>query len=406
MREGNVLKQVGRKNRFSRLYASAVCFLIAIAMLCGGIAVLLGGLSVGAKADGRTDAVYLGMDKTTRGNWYDPASAPGGEKANASNSKRLYGKDGAVIVYEKITGDGQPVKDVSRISDFTEVSTVNYAEYPSYVDSIECTIESTNDTPHGYWNYNEEKSHGAVTAGALLSPDPERWNRKDVGQSTHDYIYLTVNINDDVYHKISVYVEDCSGDRASWYHYLRIMDLDKNVLSSVVCIDYKNGIYYSFAVKGSFIMNVQKMPGTIYGIYNGMFFDPMMSEEEDAAKQKEDFSAVLEGARTVQLSWKNKTPSATAIYRKIKDAPNSAYEQIAYIANPNATAYTDTTAQVAKSYTYMIGGGVANDEYRNITDYLLPKLTTDVDTAAYDLTSVTFDERFYLSESVKKEISV
>lgn len=120
-----------------------------------------------AKADileTQTQAVFLGMDKDTKGNWYDAASAPEGEKASYLNTTALYGSEGVMMTYQKITGDGQPVTDVTQINDFTEESPVNYVKYPSYVESIEGDIKSTRDTPHGYWNYNEAAFRRARTA--------------------------------------------------------------------------------------------------------------------------------------------------------------------------------------------------------------------------------------------------
>lgn len=135
------------------------------------------------------------------------------------------------------------------------------------------------------------------------------------------------------------------------------MDTDSNVLSTVLCNDFGDGIYYSFAVKGSFIINVKQISGTVQAMLNAFFFDPMLDAEADAANQKKDVSATLKGAREVTLSWTNPQPSKTAIYRKIKGQPDSAYEQIAYLKDKNATSYTDTTAKVAKKYTYLLGIG-------------------------------------------------
>ena len=149
-----------------------------------------------AKADipeTQTQAAILGMDKDTKGNWYDAASAPEGEKASYLNTTALYGSEGVMMTYQKITGDGQPVTDVAHISDYTEDSPVNYVKYPSYVESIDGEIKSTRDTPHGYWNYNEAGvqpgAHGSLSKAALLSPEPEVWSSKDVMQLTRDDIH-------------------------------------------------------------------------------------------------------------------------------------------------------------------------------------------------------------------------
>ena len=100
----------------------------------------------------------------------------------------------------------------------------------------------------------------------------------------------------------------------------------------------------------------------------------------------------MKGAREVTLSWTNPQPSKTAIYRKIKGQPDSAYEQIAYLKDKNATSYTDTTAKVAKKYTYLLGSGRSRKGYASVTDYVVPKSSVDIATAEYALTSVEFDK--------------
>lgn len=397
--------QSGNVRARSGLRTTLICVLLALSVLFGALGMWMRFTSVLAE-DTATQAIYLGMDKATKGYWYDTTTAPAGEEANAQNSTRVYGKDGGFITYAKITGDGQPVTDPTLISNATPSSTVNWSEYPDYVDSFEYEVTSTGDSPHGYWNYNEENDHGSVTDGALLSPDPSQWNRKNVQQQTHENLYFTVNVTDDAWHKVSVYVEDCSGDRTGWYHYLEIMDLNKQVITSVIANDYKDGIWYSFAVKGSFIVNANPLPGTTYGCYSGIFFDPMLSEEDSAAIAKENFSATLEGARYINLSWTNKAPSITTIYRKEANAPDSAYELITTVTDTNATSYRDTTAQVAKEYVYKLGSGVANADYPNTTDYAVPQATATVQTAQYNLTSVSFDKDLYQSGGVDEEITV
>ena len=366
-----------------------------------------------AKADileTQTQAVFLGMDKDTKGNWYDAASAPEGEKASYLNTTALYGSEGVMMTYQKITGDGQPVTDVTQINDFTEESPVNYVKYPSYVESIEGDIKSTRDTPHGYWNYNEAGvqagAHGSLSKAALLSPEPAVWSSKDVMQLTRDDINYTVTVNDDLYHKVSIYLGFMNQSQSNAYQYLRIMDTDSNVLSTVLCNDFGDGIYYSFAVKGSFIINVKQISGTVQAMLNAFFFDPMLDAEADAANQKKDVSATLKGAREVTLSWTNPQPSKTAIYRKIKGQPDSAYEQIAYLKDKNATSYTDTTAKVAKKYTYLLGSGLSRKGYASVTDYVVPKSSVDIATAEYALTSVEFDKPKYTLNAVNEEVTL
>lgn len=142
-------------------------------------------------------------------------------------------------------------------------------------------------------------------------------------QLTRDDINYTVTVNDDLYHKVSIYLGFMNQSQSNAYQYLRIMDTDSNVLSTVLCNDFGDGIYYSFAVKGSFIINVKQISGTVQAMLNAFFFDPMLDAEADAANQKKDVSATLKGAREVTLSWTNPQPSKTAIYRKIKGQPTA-----------------------------------------------------------------------------------
>lgn len=392
-----------------------LCLLVAAALLFGALGVLTG-VRPAAAAEGATQAYYLGMDENTHGEWYDPDSVPTslGNDYTYRDAARLYGNDGFVMTYAKVTGDGQPVKNLSQLSDFTSASTVHYAAWPSYVTNIESPVESVNDTPHGYWNYAESGpqpgAHGSPGQVALLSPEPSVWSRKSVWQCTRDYVYMQVDVNDDQWHKVSVYVGDDSGGtggRDTWYQYVRIMDLGRNVLASVTANKFDQGIYYSFAVKGSFIMNIQQIPGTIQAVYSAVFFDPLMPEDMDAADYaKSGLKAELEGARTVHLSWEQQTASKTTVYRKETDQPDSAYELIATINNPAQTKYTDTATQVARNYTYLIGGGVADADYANVTHYIVPTATATVQTAPYWLVSVEFDELSYYSDSVTDEITV
>ena len=132
-----------------------LCLLVAAALLFGVLGVLTGVRP--AAAEGATQAYYLGMDENTHGEWYDPDSVPTslGNNYTYRDAARLYGNDGFVMTYAKVTGDGQPVKNLSQLSDFTSASTVHYVAWPSYVTNIESPVESVNDTPHGYWNYAE-----------------------------------------------------------------------------------------------------------------------------------------------------------------------------------------------------------------------------------------------------------
>ena len=382
-----------------------LCALLVFTLLLCSLLFLMPEKTV-SEATSQTEAIYLGMDTGTRGVWYDTNSVPSGQPVNADTATRIYGKDGGFMAFAKITGDGHPQGvTISGICDVTPESPVNWVELPSYVSSFSHVGDDE------YWNYNEENDHGTVSGGALLSPDPAKWNRKDVWQNAKTNSYLSADVTDDLWHKVSVYVQDCSGGsggRVSWFHYIQILSPAGEVISQVVSNDYDAGIWYSFAVKGSFTMNVTPLPGTTYGCYAAVFFDPIAQpgSAEETAIAKTDFAGDCELPRTVNLTWRNsKTPAVTSIYRKEKGAPDSKYELLATLRG-NVSRYTDTTARVSKTYTYLIGGGVPNSKYGNTVDYVVPSLTCEVGTAAYNLTSVTLDSEFYTLSSVNDTLEV
>lgn len=135
----NSARAVGKRRQFM------VCVLLALAIVFGVCGLTVG--SHGAEAEETTQAYYLGMDTNTHGNWYDSSKASGSNYTYA-DCPRLYGNDGFMINYAKITGDGQPETNLSRLSDYTEDSPVHYAKWPSYVANMSGSIESVNDVPH------------------------------------------------------------------------------------------------------------------------------------------------------------------------------------------------------------------------------------------------------------------
>jgi len=359
-------------------------------------------------ADGPA-ALYLGEDRETRGAWY---VRDDGAQANSLEKHRLYGRDGVLIPYHKNPGnDGQTIKNVKEdIQDLTPESKCNYVELPAYIDSFSSNIETISGDPHGYWCYGAEQPAGSWDTGhedqaqklacALYSADTSKWDRKDIQQDGGDIQY-TVNVNDNDWHAVSVYMAHHSKDETQ-SQYVRILDHSGRILKSVLSVDNTRGVYQTFAFRGNIIVQGKNFPGGSFTEIAGIFFDPLLT---DVSVQKTGLSAALrEGsAKEVELKWTNGSAASEAvILRKLSNKDDTAYELIGYAA-AGADSYMDTTASVAKTYTYMIGSRVTarydNKEKFNdsLTEkqYSLPKGNAECSTAKYTLTSLEFEKDYY-----------
>ncbi|MDR0425762.1 MAG: InlB B-repeat-containing protein [Clostridiales bacterium] len=372
-----------------------VCALLfAAALIAGALVAALGIKTYAAAPD---DAYYLFDDAVTRGRWYE-----GENSVRANRENRLYGKEGLVIPYHKITGDGQPVKDASEINDFTPESRVNYVEHPDWVSSVSGDIVSAGDNPHGYWNYHEDGTddNDDASEGALLSVDPTRWNRKDCFQITRRDVNYTVNVTNDDWHRVTVYIgaiHRINDTSPSEYSYISILDMDGNILARADASVYGLGKYYSFVVRGSFIINVIPQKGTPHTYMNGFFFDNAF---DGSAIQKTDLTAVVENAKDVRLGWTNNTNSAfAAIYRR---ASNESYFKRIALVPATETEYVDRSASVCMTYEYKVGAGenrLGRPLGSGVMDFCVPSGSLDVTTAEYARTSVRFSERSYALDS-------
>ncbi|MDR1094020.1 MAG: InlB B-repeat-containing protein [Clostridiales bacterium] len=388
-----LLKRLNKKQRD----AVAAAFL-AILLVFGCIAAPR---PAPARAADGAAALFLGTDWDTKGRWY------GGAAAYADGASMTYGSEGAVLPYHKVTGDGQPVKNVGEINDFSQGedngNNVNFVKYPSYVKEITGDIRSVNDTPHGYWNYREDTVNGPPSATALTSADPSRWNTKDVMQITNKDINYTVKIKDGDtgWHKLSAFVGFMAHDNIE-RQYMRITDLDGKPLASVLSDQrHSRGVYFSFAFRGDVKLNVQILPGTTISYVNGFFFDPL---GEGNVPEKSNLRAALavdngvESPSEVRLNWDQADDSLTTVYRKPRGAPDSEYALLGTTLNGAVTTYRDRTSAVAKRYTYMIGGA-AERPFDSARYYAAPRFegdtVVDFDTAPYTLTHISFEKASY-----------
>ena len=403
-----------RKVKFlSLLFATGVFFF----SLCFGFLNLFKAKASDNVAN-ETQAYYLGADYDTRGYWYktDHGAFSGNNMTryigngfssyradpNFNVSDRYYGKDGLMMLYYKITGDGQPVTDGSRIKDLEEDSTVNYVEKPSYLSGISTNFEHLGDDPFGYWNYRELVRGDEVTEGAPLSPNPETMNRKDVYMIARGDMYYSFNITDDEWHKITVYTFEYKpnlqkDDRQT----ITVEDLDGNVKAEVIAEEYTFGVYYSFAVKGSFQIHMKPNKGTVAAFLSTVFFDKI---EQADANAKTDFSASIQGARNVALTWNNADNNDTLIYRK--STKESVWTNIARVKS-TAKNYVDTDTTVSATYDYMlvpVAKDTSNDKGLDLFYAPSGVNVLRISTHPYSFTSVEFAEEEYYTTDLEETI--
>ena len=381
-------------------------------------------------ADQASWAMYMGEDERTFGYWYDRDTVP---------FTRLYGSEGVVIPLHKVTGDGQSdpkLKDIANVKNFTEESTVNFVEYPDYVNSITTDISSKD-----FWNYTEvgvgnepvteadldgAGNPNSAYPGALLSANPSLYNRKIIQYQVPGAIRFNIDVNDSAVHKVTVYTSFRSGNGEFLSQYFRLLDRTSGkTLAQVFSKDKREGIYYSFLFKGSVTLEVQNAPGSVFGAISGIFFD---SPATNPAYAKTGLQATVEGPKTVNLSWTNGEAAYPVIFRKLKGEDDSKYQIIKNFADDivlsgttfprikhsatnaaeltSVNTYTDTTAQVAREYVYMIGSAVPDPSYPALVNYQQPTQTAEIQTATYARTSVAFEQDYYALSGISDTVAI
>ena len=325
-------------------------------------------------------------------------------------SLRKYGREGLVGVYTKLqygmfddngdhrlsSGDGQPCKDVSLLSDFTESSLINYVEYPEWVEKDKITCE-TNYLD--YWQHSEDLIHGGhVRDKDLLSPDPYRWNRK-VGQpaALKNGTRFVLPINDDQYHSVSFYVNNNgTKEEASLSSVLTISDANGKILYELEDHSAAAGVYYKFIVKGP--INVTLTGDTEMSL-TGIFFDPVESTD---GLQKTNLKTELTDSKTVKLSWDSEIASYTVVLKK--ETSETQYSYLTTVAS-GENSYIDTTNNTSKEYSYIIlpaikraKPAIAADNYTAfdcLYDYAGFFTQATQKTANYRLANIQFSSEYY-----------
>ena len=262
-------------------------------------------------------------------------------------------------------------------------------------------MTSYKDDPDGYWNYNVGNVNERALKGfpyRLADGTPYEVVEKNIMLFSMELRTVDVTVNDDAWHMFTVYSYadgTAAGD-------LKLFDArictpeGESLAEYVVGGHYSGSRYYSFAVKGSFQLQLEPREGTKQSALCGMFFDPM---EPSADYEKKNVRASLVGAKEVDLTWENGGKDAeTAIYRKKTEDPDSAYELLATVGE-DVTSYHDE-GEVSSSYDYRLVAGYEEDSHKL---YTFPTEPVTVKTQQYAATSIELDKTNFTFENVGGE---
>lgn len=347
---------------------------------CCGI---LSSMTSSAKAEpqpNNSSAYFVTEDRYTQGLWYSGEDGFKEDTPEQTAAKRNYGKDGAVLFFHWLKWrGGQPCLDVDKLNDFTHDTTdysdaegivkANYVEYPSYVSSIEGNINNISDEPFGYWNeYVTTMSDlwGKSLNGVRLLPiegryvddektEERRWSSAGFCTQAGYPTRFTVGVNDTNWHYVTYYV-GCP------YHYrymgvnsatFNIYDLENNLIETKIIEDINQGVHVTFAIKGSFVIELIGSPLVAWS--NALFFDSAVNNEQIGTLNE---TVMLQGSKTVNLSWENKSNDTyTSIYRREKGENN--WQIIAEVEN-GVNSYVDSSTRVATDYEYVFSSATVN----------------------------------------------
>ena len=361
-----------------------------------------------AKAETPSEAQFLYADYDTKGSWY-----PGTKTSSETAQNRVYGTEGYFIPYMELVHDnvrqapGQPVKDLELINNYTEQSTVHTIDLPSWIDKMSSDIKSTSDNPHAYWLYHSNQD-SATQDYILRGPDDGYYKGRNsmdepneervvCGQLSVEYIDYTFHLNDENWHRIAVYMQTMQYDyvpNPNQSMTITLTDMYGNQLAQVFDEGYDNGTWYVFAVKGSFNFRVDRGEGSIRMGLGGIFFDNEYQNEEIGIS---NLTLEREGVKTINLAWeRNSDDTIAMIYRKLNTE-----EYWMYLATVNGTSYTDNATQPTCTYEYKVLPAtkrLISGTKQGAYDVFAPDrgLRTEIATAPYDLTKITFERESYV----------
>lgn len=350
-----------------------------LSLVTGFVAALIGATTtmtankstVSASNDPTAQAYYLGADYETLGLWYTGVN---GKAENAEN--RVYGKDGAVLMYHGQVADGNSTLKLvnaenpfeENYSTFKGQESAHYVEYAPWVSGI--TLSGSG----GMWNNEqltiaqrqsktrvEDKDQRYLKQLMYIDFDDENNPSKNIGSPCifleGSELKFTISINDDEWHVISLYLGSPYAHQSPLYAEMNVSVSDKsgNLIFTERVADTNSGVYASFAVKGTVVIGLDNA-GYSSAAINAIFFDPMPA---DGAVKAINFNVNRSGAKTMNLSWTNTVAnSVTNIYRRIKGET-----QFQYLATTEsgASTYTDTDTAVATDYEYALTSGLVRD---------------------------------------------
>ncbi len=378
-----------------------------------------------AQASEASEAYFLTEDRQTQGFWYN---GDNGLKDNPELD-RNYGGDGLVLFFHWLRQNGQMCLDPVKLNDFTDDSgyypngeKANYVEYPSYVDSIEGNITTIGDDPFGYWmNTPQTLSTSLGNSQNGIQPLPIEgpyhdeveftWSHGGFACKPGGVTEFTIEMNDDDWHTFTYYVG------SPWRHkyngldnqWMKLYDLDGNLIAQHRVDNANQGVHVRFAVKGSF--KVQYYGDALTAYSNGIFFDKYEKNEDIGTSNLE---AELEGSKIINLSWENKLDTTyTAIFRRI--VGDTLWTPLAQ-TNPGVTTYKDTTSVVSRVYEYALASGTVKTKdpkyiYRSVkADFIEPAIVVktfnlpdfensfEKGTAIYKMTKIEFAHANYGAE--------
>ena len=375
-----------------------------------------------ARAEGTSEAYFVTEDRYTQGFWYN------GENGLKDNPEldRNYGEDGLVLFLHWLRQNGQQSLDAEFLNDFTDDSgyypdgtKASYVEYPSYVTSVEGNISSISDdtytycmnTPFALSRALKESQNGIEPLpieGPYHDGEEFTWSHGGFETAVGSTTEFTVEVSDEEWHRVTYYVgcpwrHKYFGYDAQW---IKVFDPDGNLLAQHLVDDVNQGVYVQFAVKGSFI--IQFAGNALSAFSNGLFFDPYT---ENAEIGTSDFSVALEGSKTLNLSWTNKSEETyTSVFRRVK---GEKYWDFVAETEPGVSEFRDETALVSTTYEYALASATEKRmaptyTYENVkANFLQPEIRVksynlpdfagmfEVSTAPYNKTAMEFLDSGY-----------
>ncbi len=323
-----------------------------------------------------TNAYLYQIDWETLGLWY---TGKNGTKANRLN--RVYGREGAIILYHgqvedgnKMIPDGRNFLDNS--DNFLPMQRAHYVEYPAWVRGAALLSEGV-----GEWNnsqitleqridetnrdaFKDRCGLGKIKQPLYINFDQPEYlaitkGLKRIGTSAlkAKEIRMQFDLADDAWRLVTFYVGDLYANTNKTYAeaWVRLCDVDGRVLCSTLLKEAQKCAYVTFAVQGSFQlwMDANGYPGVAL---SAVYFDEIVHQPSIGTA---DVQAALLDTQRIRLTWTNLgDASYTNVYRREKGENCFA---LVGTAEPGETSFTDDTTLVARNYEYVLASGTKRE---------------------------------------------